>query len=84
MKRYLLIVEGDTDPTLEGPFETEAARDAAAKEHRRGDPDRDDGLYMFNAHGVDDVDAFDLECDAYSGGFFAEDDEDEPESGDNS
>lgn len=62
---YLMVVVGDVEPELFGPFVTEEQRDAAAKSHRVQDPERHDGIYWLNvgAKGA-------LETGAYSGGFF--------------
>lgn len=76
MKRYfLLIIHGDVEPELAGPFVTEAARDQAAKEHRANDPDRDDGLFPLDI--VSESDDFEVEVDAYSGGFFIDEEEED-------
>jgi hypothetical protein len=67
MKHYLMIVVGDVEPEAKGPFATEEERDAAAKSHRKQDPQMNDGLYML------DVDADGgLTAGAYAGGFFEE------------
>ena len=42
---YALIIEGDVEPELIGPFETEEERDSAAQRHRDNDPEKRDGIY---------------------------------------
>lgn len=42
---YLVVVSGDVEPNLWGPYATEEARDQAAKDHRKEDSDMNDGLY---------------------------------------
>jgi hypothetical protein len=66
MKFYLLIVRGDVEPELKGPFPTEKMRDAYAKNYRHTrDKEAEDGLYPL------DVDKQgNPNIDAYSGGFF--------------
>jgi len=61
---YLLEVEGGTEPTVRGPYQTEYERDNAAKEiHRKQEVD--DGLFWA------DVDkAGTLSVGAYVAGFF--------------
>jgi hypothetical protein len=67
MKFYLMVVLGDVEPEIRGPFATAEGRDADAVTHRRGDPSMRDGLYML------DVDANGKPTiGAYSGGFFDE------------
>ena len=69
-KYYLLIVRGDVEPELKGPFVTESARDAAALQHRAGDPDREDGLFPLDVSGG--AEDMEIEVEAYSGEFFEE------------
>ena len=65
MKLYLMVTVGDVEPEIKGPFATADERDAAAKAHRKQDPDKSDGMYML------DVDADGgLKAGAYAGGFF--------------
>lgn len=68
---WLVIVEGDVEPSMRGPFADEAARDEAAKQHRLTDPQMEDGIFPLDidANGLPDI-------GAYSGGFFDGDDED--------
>jgi hypothetical protein len=68
LKFYLLIVEGDIEPRMEGPFHTETARDAAARAHRDQDQDKADGLFPLDLNTTDD--AAEIDVDAYAGGFF--------------
>jgi hypothetical protein len=48
MTRWLIVVEGDVDPRLEGPFISEQARLAAAQSYRKSDAERQDGLYRLD------------------------------------
>ncbi len=66
MSLYLLIVHGDVEPQIVGPFPREAERDAYAKNHRAGDPDMRDGIFTLEAEG-------EVHVDTYSGGFFIDD-----------
>jgi hypothetical protein len=45
---YLLKIIGDVEPELVGPFENTVHRTDKAKEHRRDDPDKNDGLFMLD------------------------------------
>jgi len=67
MTRYLLVVAGDIEPELKGPYKTEAGRDTAALAHKRAHGDRD-GLFMLDitAQGRPRV-------ASYSGAFFGDD-----------
>ena len=67
--KYLLIMHGDIEPEVIGPYDTEDQRDKAALAYR-AEHGRDDGVFMLttDAAGVPAV-------DAYCGGFFAEVDE---------
>lgn len=62
---YLLVVEGDVEPMLDGPYRTADERDQEALAWRaKHGPDN--GLYML------DVDADGIpHVEAYSGGFFS-------------
>jgi hypothetical protein len=42
---YLLVIHGDVEPELRGPYKSEAGRDRAAKRHRLTDPEKEDGLF---------------------------------------
>ena len=66
MKFYLLIVRGDVEPELKGPFPTENMRDTYAWNYRdMRDPDAFDGLFPL------DVDVQGKpQISAYSGKFF--------------
>lgn len=48
MTRWLLVVEGDVEPRLEGPFKSDQERVAAAQIHRKADSEGDDGLYRLD------------------------------------
>jgi len=63
-KKYLLVVWGNVNPEIMGPFKTETARDKKARAIRKenGD-DFDDGIFMLEAEGRPGV-------FAYSGRFF--------------
>lgn len=62
MKRlhYLLIIEGDVEPNLEGPFTHEEDVLTLARSHRENDEDLDDGLYKLsvNENGIPFVESF--------------------------
>lgn len=45
---YLLVVRGDVEPEVRGPFAQAQLRDEAAREHRSGDPTMCDGLYRLD------------------------------------
>ena len=45
MKKWLIIVQGDVEPSLHGPFETKKARDTYAMTYRLGDLEMRDGIY---------------------------------------
>jgi hypothetical protein len=69
-KHYLLVIEGDVEPYLIGPYDDTNPRDRVAQAHREKDPEMRDGLFML------DVDLLDtdkpIEVAAYSGWFFTE------------
>jgi hypothetical protein len=48
MTRWLVVVEGDVEPRLEGPFKSDQVRVGAAQEHRRKDCQERDGLYRLD------------------------------------
>ena len=62
MRFYLVIVYGDIEPVIKGPYKTKAARDCAAFRHRQ--KTSDDGVYKLNvtSEGAPQI-------GAYSGGF---------------
>lgn len=64
--KYLLIMHGDIEPEVIGPYENEEDRDRAALAYR-AQHGRDDGVFMLTTdeEGVPSV-------NAYCGGFFAE------------
>ena len=68
-KLHLLIVEGDTEPRIEGPFASESEKEEFATQHRKNDPEQRDGIFSLDVWGTAKVDSF-------SGAFF-EDEEDE-------
>ena len=72
-KHYLLVLWGDIEPELRGPFPTEEERDAAALELRAA-WGRDHGLYPMSV----DKEGRPV-VGAYCGGFF-DDDESEQEA----
>ena len=51
MTRWLVVVEGDVEPRLEGPFKSERTRVAAARRHRRNDLEKQDGLFELDISG---------------------------------
>jgi len=59
---YLLVIWGDVEPQLMGPFATEKARDKKAREIRKVNGD-DDGLFPIEATGQ-------VTVGSYSGAFF--------------
>ena len=64
---YLLVMHGDVEPELRGPFEQAHVRDDAARKHRCGDPEKCDGLYRLDVveSGVPTVVAYEgLELEA--------------------
>lgn len=64
-KYYVIIVYGDIEPDLHGPFNTSEEQDIRAKELRKDNPE--DGIYWLSI-GEDG----EPEIGAYSGGFFEE------------
>lgn len=52
-KRFLLVIEGDVEARLDGPYESDELRDAAARKHRESDGDLHDGLHRLNVTTVD-------------------------------
>ena len=67
---YLVFVEGDVDPRLVGPFANGDERDKKARQLRR-ERGRDHGIYMLEVDPTSGVPSI----DAYSGGFFMEDED---------
>jgi hypothetical protein len=72
MRYYLLVMAGDIEPELRGPFESEIEVDEAALAHRKADPDKDDGLYPVTV-----ADDGELNIEAYSGGYLDDGEEEE-------
>ena len=64
--RYLLVMHGDIEPEVLGPYGTEEQRDNAALAYR-AEHGRDDGVFMLTTN-----EAGAAEVEAYCGGFFAE------------
>lgn len=61
VNHYLVIVFGDVDPYLRGPYKTDATRLAAARRHRKEeDGDLNDGMYRLDidAQGRPTIGAF--------------------------
>jgi hypothetical protein len=58
---YLIIVFGDVEPSIEGPFETEGDRDAFAGEHRAETDE--DGVYRLDVSAEGKPEVY-----SYSGG----------------
>ena len=48
MTRWLIVVEDDIEPRLEGPFKSDRIRITAAKGHRRKDLDKQDGIFRLD------------------------------------
>jgi hypothetical protein len=48
MTRWLVVIEDDLEPRLEGPFKSDLRRVVAAREHRKKDFDRRDGLFQLD------------------------------------
>jgi hypothetical protein len=63
MNHYVLVIHGDVEPELVGPYPNAGQRDRGAKEMRLHDPESKNGLYAVDAAGT-------VEVNAYSGGFF--------------
>lgn len=63
-EHYLLVIEGDVEPVVIGPFPTMEDRDDDALEHRWQEGDRD-GLFMLDI--TDDGRPI---VNSYSGAFF--------------
>lgn len=61
---WLIIVYGDVEPELYGPYTKEEYRDISAKSHRKRDPDINDGIYKLTI--IDRIPT----VEPYSGGFF--------------
>lgn len=48
MRRYLIVVEGDVEPRLEGPYDDDTQRLGAALRHREQDEEWKDGMYRLD------------------------------------
>lgn len=59
-QRYLLIMVGDVEPELSGPYEDSDAVLQAARNHRLDDGEMEDGLFQVTvrSNGVLEIDAF--------------------------
>jgi len=67
---YLIIVEGDTEPRLVGPFFFQASVDQMAREHRAFDAFKADSLYWLVVRDIKDV-----SVGPFAAGFLEEQDE---------
>jgi hypothetical protein len=67
---WLVVVVGDGEPEIHGPYKDGDERDAAALEHRKGDEGDEDGIFKLDCEGTPEV-------ETYSGGFFDDDDDEE-------
>ena len=56
-KLYLVIVLGDVEPILAGPFETEQMRDDHAAMHRELEGDKD-GIYKLDINNMPSISAY--------------------------
>lgn len=65
MRYFLIIVTGDTEPELHGPFADEVTRDNAAIRHKREHGD-DDGIFWLDINRRGDP-----ESGAYASWFLA-------------
>lgn len=45
MTHWLVVVENDIEPRIEGPFKSDRMRINAARRHRRNDPEKRDGIF---------------------------------------
>ena len=72
MAKYLVIIHGDVEPELVGPFNDEDERDNRAIKHRKSDPAKEDGLFTLDIDetGIPSIDAF-------AAGYLDDDDDDE-------
>jgi len=48
MTRWLIVVEGDIEPHLDGPYKNDQRRTAAARRHRGKDLEKRDGLFRLD------------------------------------
>ena len=67
---YLLVMRGDIEPELHGPYETQTARDKAAIAHRR-EHGLDDGVFALDIN----REPLDLDIWSYGAGFMDEGEE---------
>jgi hypothetical protein len=51
MNKYLIVIWGDLEIGLEGPYKTDKDRWTAAREHRREDFKVNDGLFKLDCEG---------------------------------
>lgn len=65
---FILIVRGDIDPEIHGPYQSEGHRDLAARKYRIENGD-DDGVYSLDVSALTNKPS----VSAYSGGFMDED-----------
>lgn len=47
-QRHVIIVVGDVEPSVYGPFVTDVQRDAVAIAHRESDYDKADGIFKLD------------------------------------
>lgn len=57
MRYYLLIIHGDVEPEVRGPFKSDAGAVRAARKHRRKYGD-EDGLYAVQARNKPRIEAY--------------------------
>ncbi|RPI56480.1 MAG: hypothetical protein EHM49_00360 [Deltaproteobacteria bacterium] len=69
MALYLVVIHGDVDPGLEGPFNSEDERDKRALEFREEYGDSS-GVYMLDVNYPGPILQNAVEISAYTGGFF--------------
>jgi hypothetical protein len=72
LKRFLVLTIGDVEPEIHGPYDNEGIRNEAAKDFRREDPEKDNGIFP-----LDIEDDGTPHIDSYSNGFFEEEKEEE-------
>ena len=71
---FLIVIQGDVEPGIMGPFSSAEDRDEAALDWRKQDPNEKDGLYKLDLK----ADKFEsnpskilkLSIDSFSDGFF--------------
>lgn len=58
MKRYLLVIHGDVEPEILGPFPSAKARNVRAVALRSKDREGKDGVFALDTSGKADVAAY--------------------------